>query len=48
MIPHTTSPRLIVAAESSYLIDLFYQDEPRTVGAFLLLDEHPTLIETGP
>lgn len=45
---HTTSPRLVSAGNHTYLIDLFHQGEPRTIGAYLLLDDKPALIEVGP
>jgi glyoxylase-like metal-dependent hydrolase (beta-lactamase superfamily II) len=44
----TTSPRIVSAGQGTYLIDLFHQGEPRTIGSFLLLGEKPALIEVGP
>jgi glyoxylase-like metal-dependent hydrolase (beta-lactamase superfamily II) len=45
---HTTNARLAVADRHTYLIDLFHQGEPRTIGSYLLLDEKPALVEVGP
>lgn len=44
----TTSPRLAFVDKDTLLIDLFYDGQPRTVGAYLLLGDAPLLVETGP
>jgi glyoxylase-like metal-dependent hydrolase (beta-lactamase superfamily II) len=47
-VSRTTNPRVMNAGNDTFLIDLYHQGEPRTIGAYLLLDECPSLIETGP
>lgn len=47
-VRRTTSPRVMNAGNDTFLIDLYHQGEPRTIGSYLLFDEHPALIETGP
>ncbi|BAS26675.1 MBL fold metallo-hydrolase [Limnochorda pilosa] len=34
--------------DETFLIDLLYLDTPEGIGAYLLLDEHPALVEVGP
>lgn len=34
--------------DESFLIDLLYLDTPEGIGAYLLLDQHPALVEVGP
>lgn len=44
----TTSPRVTVVDRDVYLIDLFHLGEPRLIGAYLIFDERPALVEVGP
>lgn len=44
----TTNPKAFLADRHTYLLDLFHQGEPRTIGSYLLIDEKPALVETGP
>jgi len=32
----------------TFLIDLAYQGQPEGVGVYLLVDEHPALVDVGP